>query len=90
MAEFIFRLPSGQEVGRAGNIEAFRDTLDNVPEASVEFHQNARHFRQWLSDIGHGKLADELEKVEANEGLREKLLGITRRYIRLIKLYGSG
>ncbi len=90
MAEFIFRLPGGEEVGRAQSIEAFRDTLDKVPEASVEFHQKGRHFRQWLSDIGHGKLADELEKVEANEGLREKLLGITRRYIRLIKLYGSG
>lgn len=90
MADFIFRLPGGEEVGSAGTLEAFRDALDNVQLESIEFHHRGRHFRPWLSDLGHGKLADDLEKVEAGEALRQKLLGITRRYIRGLKLYGSG
>lgn len=90
MTNFIFRLPSGEEVGRAGSIEAFRDALDTVQSESIEYHHKGRHFRPWLSDLGHGKLADDLEKVEAGEALRQKLLGITRRYIRGLKLYGSG
>ena len=90
MAEFIFRLPSGDEVGKVRTIEEFRNALDNMPEESVEFHHRGRHFRQWLTDGGHEKLAEELEKVEASgEELKQKLLGITRRYIRRIRLYGK-
>ncbi|MEM2924418.1 MAG: DUF5752 family protein [Methanocellales archaeon] len=87
--EFIFRLPSGEIVGKARNLEEFRDAIDVLPIESIEFHHQGKHFRHWLRDLGHEKLAGELEKVEASgEELRRKLLSITRRYIRRVKLYG--
>jgi hypothetical protein len=88
--EFIFRLPSGEIVGRARDLEEFRDALEELPIASIEFHHMGKHFRPWLRDLGHEKLADELERLDLKgEELKRKLLSITRRYIRRIKLYGS-
>ncbi|MEM2990967.1 MAG: hypothetical protein QXQ02_07275 [Halobacteria archaeon] len=88
--EFIFRFPSGEVAGKARNLEEFREAIDILPIASIEFHHLGRHFRPWLRDLGHEKLAEEFEKVEeSGEELRRKLLSITRRYIRRVKLYGA-
>lgn len=46
--EFIFRLPSGAEVGRASDLRSMVRALETVPAASLQFHGKRNHFSNWL------------------------------------------
>ena len=63
--EFIFRLPTGEEVGSAKNLEEFPHLIEDVPKCCLESHHSGEHFKPWLSALGHEELAIELAKIEA-------------------------
>jgi CheY-like chemotaxis protein len=46
--DFVFRLPSGQEVGRASNLKTLEEYLVSVPDESIEHHARRNHFSNWL------------------------------------------
>lgn len=81
--EFIFRLPTGEEVGSAKNLEEFLHMIEDVPKRCLEFHHIGGHFTPWLRDLGHEKLANELAKIEARgDELRRKLVDAIWKYIK--------
>ncbi len=83
LSEFIFRLPTGEEVGSAKNIDEFLQLIKEVPKRSLEFHHAGKHFKPWLSETGYNDLAEEIEKIEASGNeLRKRLLNITSDYIK--------
>ncbi|MFO7607850.1 MAG: PEP/pyruvate-binding domain-containing protein [Candidatus Krumholzibacteriia bacterium] len=46
--DFVFRLPTGQEVGRAADLRALVESLRTVPVESVRHHAAHDHFSNWL------------------------------------------
>ncbi|HZP24487.1 MAG TPA: PEP/pyruvate-binding domain-containing protein [Terriglobales bacterium] len=46
--DFIFHLPDGTEVARAGDLNALEQQLAVVPEESVAYHSQRNHFSHWL------------------------------------------
>jgi hypothetical protein len=84
--EFIFRLPTGEEVGSAKNLEEFLHLIEDVPKRCLEFHHIGGHFAPWLRELGHEELAIELAKIEARgDELRRKLVDRIGEYIKSIK-----
>ncbi len=77
--DFVFRLPDGTEVGRAGNLHAFEEQLKIVPEESILYHAGNNHFSNWIMARAEIALAARLHKrfykqVKSGELLREDLL----------------
>ncbi len=46
--DFVFRLPDGTEVGRAGHVRSLVDALETAPKESLQFHGRLNHFSNWL------------------------------------------
>lgn len=55
--DFVFRLPSGQEVARAHALREMEDLLPKVPLESIEYHSQRNHFSNWLFARGEFDLA---------------------------------
>jgi len=56
--EFVFRLPDGTEIARAGDLRSFEEKLASVPEESIVYHATRNHFSRWLKartvfDVAH-------------------------------------
>ncbi len=78
--EFIFRKPAGEEVGRAGDLNGFENSIETLPLESIEYHHANRHFTPWLQDHNHSKLAKKIEKEKSSgERLRKKLSKAVKR-----------
>ncbi len=81
--EFIFRLPTGEEVGSARNLEEFLHMIEDVPKRCLEFHHKGGHFKPWLRELGHERLAIELAEIDARgDELRRKLVDKIGEYIK--------
>ena len=77
--DFIFRMPDGREVGRAGDLHEMTDVLAEVPAESVEFHARRNHFSNWLRARTEFDLARHLRPRRVSdfsdvESLRQFLL----------------
>ncbi len=46
--DFVFRLPDGNEVGRAKDMNELEERLQTVPAESIVFHSQRNHFSHWL------------------------------------------
>jgi CheY-like chemotaxis protein len=46
--DFIFRTPSGEEVGRAQDLKSLEEQLKILPEESIRYHAERNHFSNWL------------------------------------------
>ncbi len=46
--DFVFRMPDGREVARAGDLQAMARVLRDVPAESIEYHALRNHFSNWL------------------------------------------
>ncbi len=55
--DFIFRLPSGKEVGRASNLLGLEKKLKTVPRESLLYHVALNHFSSWLMARGEIDIA---------------------------------
>ena len=65
--DFVFRLPDGTAVARAGNLRALEERLATVPEASVAFHASRNHFSRWLKARTEFAIADELRPSRSED-----------------------
>lgn len=76
---FIFRLPDGDEVGRATNLKELIRMLRTVPAESVRHHATNDHFSNWMRARTEFKLAAcirprKVTEFSNDEELREFLL----------------
>lgn len=83
--DFIFRLPSGVEVGRASDLKSLEDTLKMVPEESIKFHAERNHFSNWLKARTEFWLAYKLRPRKVSdypngEALRKDLIDSLNSY----------
>jgi CheY-like chemotaxis protein len=46
--DFVFRLPDGQEIARAGDMRSMVPVLRTVPVESIEYHARHNHFSNWF------------------------------------------
>lgn len=85
--DFVFRLPDGREVDRAGDLQSLEQKLKAVPAASLGFHGARNHFSNWLKARTEFALAYELrprriEDFSTPEELRQTLIQAIEDYRR--------
>jgi CheY-like chemotaxis protein len=77
--DFVFRLPTGEEVARAGDLEEFQEGLATVPGDSVLHHASRNHFSRWLKartafDIAYALRPQRPEEFPDVEAMRTYLV----------------
>jgi pyruvate phosphate dikinase-like enzyme len=85
--DFVFRLPDGREVDRAGDLKTLEEKLETVPGESLAFHGERNHFSNWLKARTEFALAERLRprKVSdfaTHEDLRRNLVESIAAYRR--------
>ena len=65
--DFIFRLPDGREIGRAGNLRDMEKILPAIPDASVDYHARRNHFSSWFMARSEVMLASKLKPVRVSD-----------------------
>lgn len=81
--DFIFRLPSGEILGRAENLRAMEKLLSEIPTESIYYHGSRNDFSVWLMARAEVQLASELRPVKVTdfsneENLRDYLIDCIR------------
>jgi len=82
--DFVFRLPDGEEVGRARNVYEMEKALTRVDARSIAYHAHHHHFSVWLKARGMFDLAAKIrprhpEEFHDVEEVREYLVSVVRR-----------
>jgi len=85
--DFVFRMPSGEEVGRAKDMNELEHALGQVPAESVAFHSSRNHFSHWLAARTEFALAQKLRPRKVSdfgsvEELRRDLIDSIAEYRR--------
>ena len=65
--DFVFRLPSGREVGRARSAAEMHETLKYVSGEALLYHARHNHLSRWLMARSEYRLARRFRDVDANE-----------------------
>jgi CheY-like chemotaxis protein len=65
--DFIFRLPSGREIGRASNLREMQAILSTIPDESIHYHGRHNHFSSWLMARSEVMLASKLKPVKVSD-----------------------
>jgi CheY-like chemotaxis protein len=65
--DFIFQLPNGTEVARAGDLASMNRLLKNVPVDSIHYHARRNHFSNWFMARTEFELAMRLRPVKVHE-----------------------
>ena len=85
--DFVFRLPNGEEVARAADMNELEDLLRRVPAESLAYHSERNHFSHWLMARTEFALAQKLRPRQASdfptvEDLRTDLVNAIAEYRR--------
>lgn len=77
--DFLFRLPDGSEVARAGDLKSLEDQLRTVPAESILFHGARNHFSRWLRaranfGVAHALRPRRIEDYSTPEALRADMI----------------
>ncbi len=88
--DFIFRTPSGDEIGRASNLEDLTEMIEEAPVESIEFHAKRNEFSHWLRGRTEFSLAAllrpmTLDDFEDSEGVRKHISETIRSHIEKIR-----
>jgi CheY-like chemotaxis protein len=83
--DFVFRLPDGLEVARAGDLHELEARLHEVPEESIAYHSQRNHFSRWLRARTEFALAQKLRPRKVSdfptvEDLRRDLIASIAEY----------
>lgn len=83
--DFVFKLPDGTELERAGNFREMQECVERVAIESLLFHAESNHFSNWLIARGEFDLASRLRPRQVSdfnqpEDLREFLLDSLGRF----------
>ena len=65
--DFVFRLPDGTEVARAGDLHELESKLAEVPAESIAFHSERNHFSRWLRARTEFALAQKLRPRKVSD-----------------------
>ncbi|MGD2099965.1 MAG: PEP/pyruvate-binding domain-containing protein [Desulfobacterales bacterium] len=65
--DFIFRLPEGEEIGKASNLREMEKLLPTIPDESVFYHATCNHFSSWLMARSEIMLASKLKPVKISD-----------------------
>ncbi|MCK5883543.1 MAG: hypothetical protein KAG61_07625 [Bacteriovoracaceae bacterium] len=65
--DFIFRLPSGEEVVRASNFKAMEKALKHVPKECLLYHSMQNHFSNWFFARAEVELASYFRAMNPHE-----------------------
>ncbi|MBT8069560.1 MAG: histidine kinase [Gammaproteobacteria bacterium] len=65
--DFIFRLPDGTEIGRAGNFREMQRAVARIDGRSLIYHAERNHFSNWLMARTEFELAARLRPRKASE-----------------------
>ena len=65
--DFIFRMPDGREVTRAGNPRELLDRLRVAPAESILHHAEKQHFSHWMMARTEIKIAEQLYPKHAED-----------------------
>jgi len=87
LGDFVFRLPDGTEVARAGDLNTMVSLLHQVPAESIAYHAERNHFSHWLMARTEAALAEKLRPRKISdyaslEDLRRNLLDSIAEYRR--------
>lgn len=63
--DFVFRMPNGDETGRAGTLLELEKMLSKVPPESILYHAERHHFSNWLKARTEFWLADRFRGTNA-------------------------
>ena len=85
--DFIFRLPDGTELARAGDLKALEEKLRTVPAESINYHGERNHFSNWFTARTEFALARKMRPRKVSdfpsiEGLRNDLIAAIAEYRR--------
>ncbi len=65
--DFVFRSPSGEEIGRATNLRMLEKKLQCIPDESFAHHCNRNDFSRWLFARSEIELAGRVRPVREND-----------------------
>jgi CheY-like chemotaxis protein len=65
--DFVFRMPDGTEVARAGDLHELEARLREVPEESIAYHSQKNHFSRWLRARTEFALAQKLRPRKVSD-----------------------
>ncbi len=65
--DFVFRLPNGNEIGRASNLQELLEQLQQVDGSSLEFHARRNHISIWLRARTEFELAEILRPKKVSD-----------------------
>ena len=87
LGDFVFRLPDGQEVARAADLNAMVTLLHRVPVECIGYHAARNHFSHWLMARTEAALAQKLRPRKTSEfanleEMRQNLLESIAEYRR--------
>jgi CheY-like chemotaxis protein len=85
--DFVFRLPNGEEVDRAADLQRLIEKLKTVPAESIAYHSAGNHFSRWLKTRTEFSLAEKLRPRKLSdfggvEELRQHLVDSMEEYRR--------
>lgn len=83
--DFIFRMPDGREVGRAGNLRTLEEQLRTVPAESIVYHAERNHFSKWFKArtefwLAHKLRPRKVSEFQTSDHLRQEILDAIRTY----------
>ena len=65
--DFVFRSPSGHEIGRASNLRTLEKKLQGIPDDSFVHHCNRNDFSRWLFARSEIELASRVRPVREDD-----------------------
>lgn len=83
---FVFRIPTGEEVGRAENLREMLDVLSTVTPLSIQYHAERNDFSNWFMARSEFGLAQELRprtivEFGSVEHARQYLFGLISDFL---------
>jgi CheY-like chemotaxis protein len=85
--DFVFQMPDGQEVARAGDLNTLEERLQTVDAQSIGYHSQRNHFSRWMTARTEFALAQKLRPRKVSdfanyEVLRRDLINSISEYRR--------
>jgi hypothetical protein len=65
--DFVFRMPDGREIGRAGNLRDLEIMVGRIPVEALRFHSRRNDFSRWLFARSEIELAAGLRPVRNSD-----------------------
>lgn len=83
--DFVFRMPTGEEIGRAGNLKELEEQLKKIPIESYIYHAERNHFSTWFKArtefwLANKRRPQKISDYEKSEDLRKSLISSIQLY----------